>query len=326
MIKYVRPVAFALACATFLVMPAGTSAQEARYPSKPIKLINPGAPGSISDVLGRLIADRLTVSLGQPVVMDYKPGAGGLVAIQAAKGQNDGHTLMFAYTAYTQNLALRRNMPYAFGDFTPVSQIGSTATGLFVSSDLKVNTLGEFIALVKANPGKYAYGSSGIASTGDIMMKMLEKTAGISMTHAPYKAETPAVSDLLGGQIVALSGGSMGTFLPHVKSGKLKLLAVASGKRIAAAPDAATWAEAGFPAIGFQSWSGFVVPAGTPKPIVARLSEEISRIVRDPQVQKKFEEFGTQAVGSTAPQFGEFLENDLKRWQNAASVTQLSLE
>lgn len=326
MIKYLRPIALALSCAAALALSAGATAQEARYPTKPIKLINPGAPGGLSDLLGRVVADRLTVALGQPVVMDYKPGAGGLIAIQNAKGQTDGHTLMLAYTAYTQNLALRRNMPYAFGDFIPVSQIVATSTGLFVSSDLKVNTLAEFIALMKANPGKYAYGSTGIASTGDLMMKMLEKTAGFSMTHAPYKAEAPGVADLISGQIVAFPGGSMGTFLPHVKSGKLKLLTVAADKRIAAAPDAPTWAEAGFPAIGFQSWTGFVVPAGTPQPIVARLSDEISKIVRDPQVQKKFEEFGTQAVGSTAPQFAQFLEQDLKRWQNAARVTQLSLE
>lgn len=302
-------------------------AQDApRYPVKPIKIVVPGAPGGLSDLLARLVGERLSASMGQPVIMDHKTGAGGIVTIQAAKGQTDGYTLMYHYTAYNQNLAFRRSNPYVHSDFVPVAQIATAATGMYVSSSLGVNTVAELVNLVKANPGKYAYGSVGIGSTGQIMMEMLAKSTDVRLTHAPYKAESPGLNDLLGGQIAIFSGGSLGAFMPHVKSGRIKALALAAEKRVASAPDVPTWMEAGYPAIVLPSWTGIFAAAGTPQAIVNRLSDEITRIVRDPEVAKRIEAAGALAAPRTASEFASFVDEDLKRWQNAAKVTGITLD
>ncbi len=317
------PIAFLALC---LSTASAIGQDLAPFPVRPIKIIVLGAPGGLSDLYARLVGDRLATALGQPVIMDYRPGAGGIIATQLLmSAPADGYTLMLGYSGLTQNLAFRSDKLYTLKDFAPISQVTFTHTGFFVSASLGVTTLAQFAALVKASPKKYSYGTFGIASTGHIAAEMLSKTAGLEMIHVPYKGETPGLNDLLGGQISAFPGGGLGSFMPHVKSGRLRVLAVAGDKRAAVAADAPTFAEAGFPEAGFTTWAGFLAPAQTPKAIVLKLSEEISRIVKLPEVSAKIEEYGASPVGSTSDAFANFIDADLKRWILVANTTGIKL-
>ena len=310
--------ATAAAISSLILFSGAASAQQtATYPNKPVRIIVPGAPGGLSDSLARLVSEPLGAALGQPVVLDNKTGADGTVAVQFSKGHNDGYTLLYHYTAYNQNLVFRQGMPYTPADFIPVAQIAVSGTALLVSASLGVNTLAEFVKLVKASPKKYAYGTAGI--TGQIAMEFLAKAEGLDIANAPYKGEAPGVTDLVGGQITAFSGGSLGS--PFVTSGRAKALAVASDTRSTLAPNVPTYAESGYPDLVLPSWTGIFVPAGTPPEVVRRLSDEITRIVRDPEIAKKIVGFGAQAAPRGSAEFSSFLEQDLTRWKKAATVT-----
>lgn len=313
----------AAAISSLLLFSGATQAQQATsYPNKPVRIIVPGAPGGLSDSLARLVSEPLAAALRQPVILDNKPGADGNVAVQFAKGHNDGYTLLYHYTAYNQNLVFRQGMPYTPADFIPVAQIAVSGTALIVSSALGVNTVAEFVKLVKTSPNKYAYGTAGV--TGQIAMELLAKAEGIDIANAPYKGEAPGITDVVGGQIVAFSGGSLGS--PFVTSGRAKALAVASEARSPFAPNVPTYAELGYTDLVLPSWTGIFVPAGTPPDVVRRLSEEITRIVSDPEIGKKIVSFGAQAAPRSAAEFSSFLVQDLARWKKAAAVTGVKMQ
>jgi tripartite-type tricarboxylate transporter receptor subunit TctC len=318
MSRLTRAAAAAL-CSLTLFCSVAPAQQAAAYPTRPIRLIVPGAPGGLSDLLARAVTEPLGAALGQPVVIDNKTGADGTVAVQNAKGHNDGYTLLYHYTAYNQNLVFREGMPYTTADFIPVAQIATAGTAFFVPASLGVNNVAELVKLLKASPNKYAYGTAGV--TGQIMMELLAKQEGLVLTHAAYKGEAPGATDLIGGQIAVFAGGSLGAFMPHVKSGRLKALAIAGETRSPAAPEVPTWGEAGYPALVIPSWTGIFVPAGTPAPVVRRLSDEITRIVRNPEIARKIEGYGAQAAPKGSAEFANFLDLDLNRWKNAAKVT-----
>lgn len=237
--------ALAALCFLPLFCSVAPAQQAAAYPAKPLRLIVPGAPGGLSDLLARAVSEPSSNALGQPVISENKPGADGTVAVLNAKGHNDGYTLLYHYTAYNQNLVLRDGMPYTPADFIPVAQIAIGGTAFFVPASLGVNNVAELVKLLKASPNKYAYGTAGV--TGQIMMELLAKQEGLVLAHAAYKGEAPGATDLIGGQLAVFAGGSLGAFMPHVKSGRLKALAIAGETRSQLAPDVPTWAEAGLP-------------------------------------------------------------------------------
>lgn len=321
-----RPIATGALAAALLFAGAVSAQQAAAYPTKPIRMIVPGAPGTLSDLVGRLVGERLGAALGQPVIVDNRPGAGGVVALQATKGQTDGHTLVYHFTGYTQGMAFRQVSPYTFADFIPVAQISSPVTGLFVPASLGVDSVKDLVARLKAAPGKYSFGSPGVGTTGHITLELLAKTAGLETTHIPYRGDAPAIVDLLGGQLGAFSGGSLAGFMPQVRAGQLKLLAVATETRTSLAPGAPTWVEAGYPAIALPSWTGVLVAAGTTPAVVRRLSDEITKIVRDPAVARKIEEYGAEPVARDSAEFSKFLAQDLERWRNTARITGIKFE
>jgi tripartite-type tricarboxylate transporter receptor subunit TctC len=282
-----------------LAVPIAAHAQGG-YPTKPVRLIVAFPAGGSTDIIGRLVAQRLSQSLGQQVIVDNRGGAGGIVGTEiAARANPDGYTLTMGTTS-THVIA-----PAAYGnakikydpikDFEPITLVASTPYLLVVHPGVKANTLKEFVALAKSQPGKLNYASAGSGSTTHLAMEMLKHTAGMDIVHVPYNGNGPAGTATLGGQVQALFG-SMPAVLPHAKSGKLRPLAVGTSKRSPALPDTPTVAESGYPGFEVSLWLGFFAPRGTPAPIVNRLHSELVKIVLSPDMKEQFERNGAESA------------------------------
>jgi tripartite-type tricarboxylate transporter receptor subunit TctC len=280
-----------------LAVPFAAQAQGG-YPNKPVRLIVAFPAGGSTDIVGRIVAQRLSQSLGQQVIVDNRGGAGGIVGTEiAARANPDGYTLTMGTTS-THVIA-----PAAYGnakikydpvkDFEPITLVASTPYLLVVHPGVKANSLKEFVALAKSQPGKLNYASAGSGSTTHLAMEMLKHTAGMDIVHVPYNGNGPAGTATLGGQVQALFG-SMPAVLPHAKSGKLRPLAVGTAKRSPALPDTPTVAESGYPGFEVSLWLGFFAPRGTPAPIVNRLHTELVKIVLSPDVKEQLERNGAE--------------------------------
>ena len=297
-----------LACLAF-----GASAAD--YPSRPIHLIVPFAAGGGNDTVARLVGQGLTAELGQPVVIDNRPGAGGVVGAEAAAhAAPDGYTLFLGGVgSHAINPSLHEHLGYdPVKDFTPISLIASAPLVLVVHPSVPATSVHELVALAKAKPGALNYASNGNGSSSHLAAVMFASTAGVDLVHVPYKGLAPALGDLLSGQ-VQLMFSSVVAILPHVKAGKLRALAVSSKERLSLLSDLPTVSEAGVPNYQTSSWYGILAPAGTPPDAVARLNAAIVKVVAQPHVRQALAQEGAEPVSSTPAAFGAFIQSERER-------------
>ncbi|HSW08946.1 Bug family tripartite tricarboxylate transporter substrate binding protein [Aquabacterium sp.] len=301
----------ALAAAALATLAAPAAAQAPAYPNKPIRLVVPYPPGGGTDILARLVATKLQEAWSQTVTVDNKPGASGVLGNDAvAKAPPDGYTLLLGITAIVQGATLFPKLPYdPYKDFAPVSLLSSSTSLLAVPNSLPVKTMAEFVALVKSQPGKHSFGTYGNGTSAHIQGELLKSQAGLDLIHVPYKGAAPLVTDLLGGQVSA-AFVDVGTARAHVKAGAFKVLGATGTERLKMAPEVPLMSELGYKHFEPKGWFGFFLPAGTPAPIVKKLSTEIARIVRLPDVSQRIEELGQVPVGSSAEQFAEVIRYD----------------
>jgi len=284
-------------------------------PSKPIRIVVP-IVGSTNDVLARLVAPKLQEALGQPVVVENKPGAGGNIgANEVAKSVPDGHTLLVGYNGpLAINVGLFDKMPYdPLKDLAPITLAVKSPQYLVVNPATGITSVKDFVARAKAAPGKYSYGSVALGSASHLTMEMLKSAAGFHMTHIPYRGAGPAVTDLIAGNIQA------GFFVPgnvqqFVKEGRLRLLATSGSKRFASTPDIPTLSESGYKDFEASSWIGFLAAGGTPAPIIERYHREIVKILNQPDIRKRLQEMEFDVVATTPKQFSDWIRTEITRW------------
>ncbi|MCW5237636.1 Bug family tripartite tricarboxylate transporter substrate binding protein [Verminephrobacter eiseniae] len=315
----IRRARLALAALCWAIASAGACAQ-AVYPRHAVKLIVPWPAGGSVDIAARVIAEQLSVNLGQPVIVDNRPGAAGNIgATMAAQSAPDGYTLLMATTAMIINRSLYRNLPFDLArDFTPVSQL-VTLSYVLVAHPSVANSVPELIAKAKANPGQLSYASSGPGTQLHLIGEGFKRQAGIDIVHVPYKGAPPALADMLGGHVHLMFPG-FPVVEPLLKSGQLKALAVVSKRRLALLPNVPTLAQVGVPNLHFTEWYGVVAPAGTPDKIVAQLNGEIVKILKMPDVRQRLAGRGFDPVGGTSQEFAELILAEQKKW--AATVAQ----
>jgi tripartite-type tricarboxylate transporter receptor subunit TctC len=293
------------------------------YPARPVRMINPFAPGGPVDVLGRLVAGRLFEAWGQPVIVDNRPSAGGAVAGElVARARPDGYTLLVHSSTFVINAALYPKLPYDTGkDFAPVSQIAFSPGIIVAHPSLPVKSVRELIAMAKKRPGELNYASAGNGTPGHLAMEILKKQAGIDIVHIPYKGAGPAVIDLVAGQ-VQLSATNISAVVPHVNAGRLRGLAVTSLQRWPSLPDVATVAEDGVPGYEAINWYAIFAPARTPAPVLAKINADVSRAVESPEITKRFAALGVApAAKASAPEFAAFVRSELAKWGQAVRAS-----
>jgi len=293
-----------------------TLAAAQAWPSKPIKYVVPFAAGGTTDILARTISEKLSVALGQPVVVENKPGAGGGVgAAEVAKAAPDGYTIMGGtISTHAINASLYKNLPYdPVKDFAAVTLIARVPNMLVINNDIPAKNVAELIQLMKANPGKWSFASSGNGTSQHLSGELFKGMAGVEMQHIPYKGSPPALTDVMGGQ-VNMTFDNITTAWTLAKSGKLRALAVTTAKRSPVAPDVPTLAESGLPGYEVGSWQGVFAPAGTPPDIVKRLNAEIVKIINSPDVQKKLLELGAEPVGNSSEEFSALVKTEVVKW------------
>lgn len=303
-----------------LVICTLTGAQE--YPSKPLRLIVPFPAGGVTDIVARLVASKLSLEIGQPVVVDNRAGASGAIGAEAgAKAAPDGYTLIMGnISTLAINPATFAKLPYdPVTSFEPVSMVAIQPLIIAVHPSLPVRTLDELIQLAKSKPGTLNYGTAG--SSIYLAVELFSTSAGIKLNHIPYKGSAPAITDLIGGQIQVLFD-PFSSLYPHVASGKVRGLAITTERRSAVAPGMPTVMESGAAQqYDVSSWQGIVVPAGTPKPIVQRLHRDLVKVLGATDVKEKFAQYGAEAVASTPEQFGAFIRQEIGRWQKVAQYS-----
>jgi tripartite-type tricarboxylate transporter receptor subunit TctC len=292
---------------------AGSALAQGGYPSKPIRILVPNPAGGGSDITARLLAEKLGKSLGQPVIVENKAGGNSAVAAGVlVASEADGYTLLYGLSGVVQNPWLVKNLPYKLEQLAPVSLFARIPVAFAVSPSLNVNNLHEFIALAKAKPHTLSYASYGIGSSAHAFGEMLNRSAGISLLHVPYKGEQPALTDLMAGVVSSAFAGP-GAALQYEKANKLKIIALAGATRSPLLPNVPTFIEAGIPEIEEAGWSGIFASAGTPRPIIERLGVEIAKAIRQPDLNAKIAEF-FEPVGSTPQEFAVVVRRDYERW------------
>jgi tripartite-type tricarboxylate transporter receptor subunit TctC len=299
------------------------------YPTRPVTLVIPFPAGGTTDVLGRALATKLSAALGQTVVVDNRTGAGGTVgAASVAKASPDGYTLLMA-TSSTHSIgpAINPKMPYdAFKDFAPITQVATAANVLLVSTTVPATTTKAFVDLLKANPGKYNFGSSGIGTITHLTAELFKAQAGnVFAVHIPYRGTGLVIPDLIAGQVHFLMD-SLVTAAPLVRDGKLRALAVTGAQRSSALPEVPTFTEAGVPGMDASTWFGLFAPAGTDAAIVKRISELMGQIVRSPDVSAQLTKLGADPVASTPEQFAQRVRGDFEQWSATIKRANIKLE
>ena len=327
--KPLRPLlAGLLAAATLAATPLAHAQDTGNWPSKPITLIVPYAPGGFADTRVRLLARKLADSLKQTVVVENKAGAGGVIGTNlVAKAAPDGYTIGTGNLApMAVNPTLMPEIPYqASKDLAPVILIENSPLVLSVNNSLPVKNLQELIALAKKDPGSLTFGSSGVGGAHHLSGEMFREQAGIDIVHVPYKGGALAATDLMGGHISMMF--EMGySALPAIRGKKVHPIAVTSSKRLAVLPDVPTLSEAGLPGFESYNWQGIVAPAGTPAPIIARLNSEFNRILQDPEVQQAIADTGSQAGGGTPEEFGAFIASETRKWAEVIKKGNITLQ
>ena len=308
----------AIACAFPLLVTAQT------FPAKPIKVVVGYPAGGAVDIVARTVGQSMAGSLGQAVVVENKPGAGTNIAVRSViDAAPDGYTLMLAANALAANMALYQPAPFdAERDLVPVSLVGRVPVVIATNAQSGVANLAKLIEKAKAKPGFVNYATPGNGSTPHLAVELFARAAGIKLSHVPYKGGAPAITDVLGGQLPLVAVNAL-EVLPHVKSGKLKVLAVMSTTRSVMMPDAPTIAESGFPGFEASVWYGFVAPATTPKPIVAKLHAEVQKALQTAEVKERMSSVGGEVSLGTAEQFGELIRSERERYEKLVREAQI---
>ena len=305
----------------------GSATAQSAYPGKTVTMVVPTAAGGTTDLSARMLAQALGPVLGQTVVVDNKGGGNGNIAASIVKrAEADGYTLLMQYSGYhVISPHITKQKQWDQGDFQPVANIISAPQIIVVRADLPVKTLPELIAYAKANPGKLNYASSGNGSLQHVTGAMLEQQGGIKMVHVPYKGTGPALQDLLGGQ-VDLTFGTAPPFMPHIASGKLRVLAVTGKQRLPSLSQVPTTAEAGYPKVNATSWFALFAPAATPKPVVDKLAADVRAVVQSAAFQQKAQEQGATAEYLSPQQLGEQVRADLGNWAQVVKASHIEAE
>lgn len=305
-----------LAAAALLVTGMGSALAQADFPSKPLTMIVPFSAGGTTDILARIVGQALGQELGESIIIENKPGAGGNIgAQQAARAKADGYTLfMGTVGTHAINQSLYKKLPYdPLKDFTPLSRVATVPNLLVAHPSRPYKTVQEMIAYAKANPGDVTYGSPGSGASPHVSGALFQSMTGAELTHIPYKGSAPAVSDLLGNQIAVIFD-NMPSAIQHVRSGKLRPIAVTTAKRSPELPDVPTIAEAGVPGYEATSWFGLWAPAGTPAPVLDKLHSALTKVLQDPAVVKKIADQGGEVVIDTPAEFEAFIQSEAAKW------------
>jgi len=311
MFRTTRRIVLAGALATAM----GTGAWAQTYPDRPIHIIAPFPPGGLVDVLARALGDEMSRSMGQPVIVENKPGAGGNIGADiAAKAAPDGYTLLMTSPGIQSiNQFLYKSMPFDPDKaFVPISMVADMSMVVVVNPKTGITTLKQLVDFAHAHPGKLNFGSAGIGTTGHLGLELLMHAGHMKLTHVPYKGAAPSVTDLIAGQIDGVVDNPP-TVLAHIKAGSIRALAVAGKERLSVLPDVPTAAEAGLPDWEASSWFGLVAPAGTPKAVIDRLHAEVVKAVQSPRIQQ-LRQRGMRIVGDTPKEFGELIVAERKKW------------
>jgi tripartite-type tricarboxylate transporter receptor subunit TctC len=304
---------------------AQTSAQP--YPSRALKFVVPYPAGGSTDIIGRMLAARLSESWGHPVVVENRTGASGIIGNDyVAKSPADGYTVLIGITAMIQSAYTHAKLPYdPFRDFAPVAEIARSSDLFVVAASVPANSLKEFVALAKANPKAYSYGSYGNATSSHIHGEMFNMQAGLELAHVPYKGAAPMINDLFGGQINT-AFVDVGSARSHLASGRFRVLALTGTQRFKFLPEVPTFGESGYPGFEPNGWFGMLLPAATPAEIVKKLSAEIARIVRLPEVAARLNDMGLIAVGSTPEEFAAMIKADAPEWGKVIKGARIKIE
>jgi tripartite-type tricarboxylate transporter receptor subunit TctC len=300
----------------------------ADYPGKAIKLVVPYAPGGGADSVARIVAKKVGENVGQAIVIENKGGAGSIVGTEVvAKAEPDGYTLLLGQSGpISINPAVYKTLPYdPVKDFAPVTMTTAYPYILVVNSELPAKSLQEFVALAKSKPGAMNYGSTGVGAANHLVAELFNSKADLKMTHVPYRGTALAVGDLLGGQLTMVFGDPI-SVLPHIKSGKLRALAVTSLARSPVASEVPTVAESGYPGFEALAWHGILAPARTPPTIVRKLNEEIAKALGDPETRALLVNQAMQTVGSTPEEFAAFIQKDIAIWKAVAAAANVTVE
>ena len=318
--RMVQAVAVALAM-------TGGSAMAQAWPSKPINLIVPFPAGGTTDVLARALAEKLTQSLGQTVIVESKPGAGAtLGADYVAKAKPDGYTLLVGAVHHTIASSVYKKLPYDFQtDLAPITTIAMVPNVLVVNASTPVKNVTELVALLKAKPGTYNYGSNGNGTAQHLIGTQFQNMTGTDITHIPYKGSGPLVTDLIGGQ-VTMSFDTVTPVLQHIKAGKLRPLAVTTGKRSSALPDVPTLDEAGLKGFNIGTWFGVLAPAATPRDILARLNTEMVKVIQSPEFRKRMDEIGAEPIGNSADQMAQQIKGETEKFAKLVKEAKVTIE
>jgi tripartite-type tricarboxylate transporter receptor subunit TctC len=302
-------------------------AQAQEWPTKPVTLIVPFAPGGTTDIVGRIIAQQLSSRLGQNVIVENIGGAGGtLGATNAARATPDGYTIFMATVAHTMAPAIYKTLAYNFEqDFEPITVVATVPNILIVNPSVPAKNVAEFIAYLKANPGKVSYGSAGIGSTEHMSAELFRSLSGTDIVHVPYRGGAPMLADLVAGNI-QMSIETSGAATPLVQAGSVRALAVSPAKRSPLFPDLPTLAESGLKGYDVSTWYGFLVPKGTPLPIRDRIYAETAAILKDPAIVKRLSDFGAEPGGQPPDQFAAFIHSETDKWVDLAKKAGISAE
>jgi tripartite-type tricarboxylate transporter receptor subunit TctC len=306
--------AFKALAMALLAVAASVAGADAPWPSKPVRFIVPGAAGSAPDIRARLIAPKLAAALGQPVLVDNLPGAqGNIGAREAARAAPDGHTILMGGSLLLMSDLLTPDPTVSMRSFVPVTAVAAGPLILVAGAALPARTLNDAVALARDAPGRISYASVGPGSLQQLVGAALEQAAGITLLEVPYKSQALELPDLISGRI-ATSFAYYPVLAPHLQSGRVRALAVASRQRLAALPDVPTFAEAGFPSVDGRGWMGVMVPVGTPDPVVRRLHRELASILRSPDIVEQWIASGAEAGGNTPEEFAASIREEGERW------------
>src|SRR5262245_19845278 len=319
-----RPISSMLLAALLWVSAA--IAAETDYPSRPIRIIVPQSPGASTDLTARVIGQKLNETFKQPVVVDNRPGSSGIAGTEiVARAVTDGYTLMVVASSFSINPALRP-LPYdSVRDFTPITQLSKFPNMLAAHPSVPVKTLQDVIALAKAKPGQLNYASAGSGTGTHMSAELLKQMTGIDIVQIPYKGGGPAMVAAMGGQTQLVVGTSVG-LLPHVRTGKLKAIALTSAKRSAAAPEIPTFAESGVLGYEHEPWNAMFAPARLPKAVVAKLNAGVGRLLHSPEVKKVFEHEGADTVGNSSEQFAAIIKSETAKWSKLVNAAGIKVE
>jgi tripartite-type tricarboxylate transporter receptor subunit TctC len=323
-----RATGLALLLATAIATPGEPAVALDNYPSRPVKIIAPQAPGGGVDLVARIVADRLRVAMGQSFVIENQAGAGGAIATQmTARAQPDGYTLMIGYVAtHATNPAVKKNLGYdAIKDFTPIAMLGGTPNLLVAARAVPVNTLQELVAYGKANPGKLNYGTSGVGTLNHLLMEQFKHAAAVPILAVPYRSIGQAFTDAMGGQIQVIFPG-LAAAMPHVRSGAFKPLAVTGDKRHPLLPNVPTFKESGYEGFNGLTWYGIVGPAKLPESITKKLNEEINKVLASPDLRDTFAAEALNVMPMTPPQFGKYIADEIAHWTEVARTSKIEAE